>query len=110
MPRTCMICSHAERRAVDRALVLRVPFRSLAQRYDRSPHVKWAVVGRDVRVAQRVAEAGKAVPLSPTQHEPPDEEGVDAGDGGGEERRAWGPDALGDDGRRSGPGMASWRQ
>ena len=37
MPRTCTICTHRERRAIDRALVMQVPFRNIAQQHDLSP-------------------------------------------------------------------------
>ncbi len=33
MPRTCTICSHAERDAIDKALVTAEPLRSIAQRF-----------------------------------------------------------------------------
>ena len=37
MPQTCTVCRHAARRAIDRALVVQVPFRNIAQHYDLSP-------------------------------------------------------------------------
>ena len=37
MPRTCTVCTHEGRRAIDRALVLQVPFRNIAQQFDLSP-------------------------------------------------------------------------
>jgi transposase-like protein len=33
MPRTCTICSHEDRREIDRALVERMPYRRIAPRY-----------------------------------------------------------------------------
>ena len=37
MPRTCTVCTHAQRRAIDRALVLQIPFRNIAPQFDLSP-------------------------------------------------------------------------
>ena len=37
MPRTCTVCTHRERRAIDRGLVMQVPFRNIAQQHDLSP-------------------------------------------------------------------------
>ena len=37
MPRTCGPCTHAEREAIDRALVAGTPFRHIAERFGTSP-------------------------------------------------------------------------
>jgi hypothetical protein len=36
VPRTCSICTHEDVRAIDRALVSRVPYRNIAERYSLS--------------------------------------------------------------------------
>ena len=37
MPRTCTVCGHAEREAIDRALLAGEPYRGIAQRFAASP-------------------------------------------------------------------------
>ncbi len=41
MPRTCTVCSHAERQAIDIALVAGEPYRSIAKRFATSPEAMW---------------------------------------------------------------------
>ena len=64
MPRTCTVCTHAQRRAIDRALVLQIPFRNIAQQYDLSPDAVYRH-GRDhlpalLATAQEAEDAAAA--------------------------------------------------
>jgi len=65
MPRTCTICSHPDRRAIEKALVDGEPFRNIAKRTGTSPaaltrHKSDHLPGKIVqaKAAQEILEAG----------------------------------------------------
>lgn len=58
MPRTCTVCTHAEREAIDAALVAGEPYRGIAQRYAASPDAVFR--HRSDHVPATLAQAAEA--------------------------------------------------
>ena len=57
MPRTCTVCSHPERKAIDKAIVAGDPYRGIAQRFAASPD---AVLRHKAHVLATLAKATSA--------------------------------------------------
>ncbi len=67
MPRTCTVCSHDQRRAIERAFIAGKAYRNISQRYGVTP---WAIIRHVTHVArrlwrgQRLAEHAKGQDLA----------------------------------------------
>ena len=59
--KTCFICRHSERQAIEKAIIERVPYREIGERYGFSTN---AVSGHKRHMAEKIAAGQKAIDVS----------------------------------------------